>query len=92
MSTGKILLGLLAGVAVGATLGILLAPDKGSATRKKISRKSDDLAEGLTEKFDEFIDGITKKFEDVKEDAVRMAKKAKHKMEAAEEEATASSR
>jgi gas vesicle protein len=42
MSSGKVLLGVLAGVAVGATLGILFAPDKGSNTRKKITQKSDD--------------------------------------------------
>ncbi|MFA6128578.1 MAG: YtxH domain-containing protein [Bacteroidales bacterium] len=88
MSAGKVLLGVLAGVAVGAALGILLAPDKGTVTRKKIAKKSDDYAEELEAKFEEFIEGITKKFENVKEDAVRMAKKAKHKMEEAEAEMT----
>jgi len=40
MSTGKVLLGVLAGIAVGATLGILFAPDKGSTTRKKFPKKA----------------------------------------------------
>lgn len=84
MSAGKILLGVLAGVAAGAALGILLAPDKGSVTRKKISRKSDDLTEELGDKFDEFVDGITRKFEEVKEDAARISKKARQKVEEAE--------
>lgn len=35
MDTGKVLLGILAGLATGAVLGILFAPDKGSDTRKK---------------------------------------------------------
>ena len=36
MSTGKVMLGILAGLAAGEALGILFAPDKGSETRKKI--------------------------------------------------------
>jgi gas vesicle protein len=42
MSAGKVLLGLLAGVAAGATLGILFAPEKGAVTRKRIAKKGDD--------------------------------------------------
>jgi len=81
MNTGKILLGVLAGVAIGATLGILFAPDKGASTRKKISKKKDEYADELEEKFDQFIDNITEKFETVKEEATRMTEKGKHKAE-----------
>ncbi len=66
MSSGKVLLGVLAGVAAGALLGILFAPDKGSVTRKKISKKGEDYAESVKEKFDEFLDSISEKFEEVK--------------------------
>jgi gas vesicle protein len=81
MGSGKVLLGVLAGVAVGATLGILFAPDKGSTTRKKISRKGDDYAEELEEKFNVFIEGISKQFEAVKEEATHLAEEGKHKVE-----------
>ena len=89
MSSGKVLLGVLAGVAVGATLGILFAPDKGSTTRKKISKKSSDYAEEIGEKFNEFIDSITKKFETVKEDAIRLVENGKAKADEVEMELNA---
>ena len=59
MSSGKVLLGVLAGVAAGALLGILFAPDKGQKTRKNIARKGEDFADGLKEKFDEFLENIS---------------------------------
>ncbi len=58
----------LAGVAAGAVLGILFAPDKGSVTRKKISKKGEDYAAAVKEKFNEFLDDISEKFEEVKEE------------------------
>ena len=39
MKSGKILLGIMAGTAAGALLGILFAPEKGPVTRKKILKK-----------------------------------------------------
>ena len=68
MSSGKLLLGMLAGAAAGALLGILFAPDKGSVTRKKIAKNSEDYADSLKEKFDEFVDSVLKKFETASEE------------------------
>jgi len=45
LSSGKVLLGILTGAAAGALLGVLFAPEKGSVTRKKISKKGEDYAE-----------------------------------------------
>ncbi len=77
MSAGKVLLGLMAGVAIGATLGILFAPEKGEYTRKKISKKSDDYAQELEDKFSEFIESLSSKFESVKKDVVQMGEHGK---------------
>jgi gas vesicle protein len=68
MSSGKILLGILGGVAAGAVLGILFAPDKGSGTRKKISKKADRYAEDLKDRFNDYMDDMKEKFESFRED------------------------
>jgi gas vesicle protein len=52
----KIVLGaLLAGAAIGGTLGILFAPAKGSDTRKKISKKGEEMKDDLQSKYEELI-------------------------------------
>jgi len=68
MRSGKIILGVLAGFAIGAALGVLFAPDKGWNTRKRISKKAEDLTEDLRDKFEEFLDNISVKVDEVKEE------------------------
>lgn len=81
MNKGKIVLGILAGVAVGVAAGILLAPDKGSSTRKKISKKGQKYAEELEQRFSDFIRNIAKKFEIMKETAGSMPGNEKTKID-----------
>jgi gas vesicle protein len=88
MSTGgKVLLGVLAGAAAGALLGVLLAPDKGSETRKKLAKKSEDYTDALKEKFDDLVSGMTDKYEDVKSDAKAIAQNGKAKVDEFKKEA-----
>ena len=61
MSSGKVLLGVLAGVAAGALIGILFAPEKGTETRKKIVEKGEDYVDELKGKINGLIDDVTKK-------------------------------
>jgi gas vesicle protein len=75
MSSGKILLGVIAGVAAGALLGVLFAPDKGWNTRKRIAKKADEYADGLREKFDEFLDAVTVKMDEAKDEVTDFAEK-----------------
>ncbi len=81
MKSGKVFLGILAGLATGAALGILFAPDKGSATRKKISKKGEEYADEFGEKYNEFITGVKNKFMTAKDEAVQMAENGKAKAE-----------
>lgn len=70
MTTGKVFLGILAGFAAGAALGILFAPDKGKVTRGKIADKSKDLADSLnktvSDKFNTLAGALTGKPKTVK--------------------------
>jgi gas vesicle protein len=80
MSSKKLLLGVLGGVAAGALLGVLFAPEKGSKTRKGISRKGEDLVDLLKEKFNEVLETITEKYEKAKDDVTDFAEQhGKHK-------------
>lgn len=79
MKTGTAALGILAGIAIGAIAGILLAPDKGSNTRKKLMSKGDDLANEIREKIDEVLGNVNEKYERVREEAENLAEKGKAK-------------
>lgn len=54
----KVLLGLLAGLAAGAALGLLLAPEKGSETRDKLSQSLKDLGDSIKERAADEIDNL----------------------------------
>jgi gas vesicle protein len=79
MSAKKLMIGVLVGTAFGAVLGILFAPDKGSTTRRRFSKKSYDYSEELEEKFNDLIESITEQFQTVVEEVNQMADKGKIK-------------
>lgn len=58
--TLKTVLAFAGGAIAGAAVGILLAPDKGSETRKRILTKAKDMGSDLSdaamEKYDEFLE------------------------------------
>lgn len=62
MKSEKVVLGILAGVAGGAILGLLFAPEKGVRTRKKIVDSSEEYAEELKDTFNDYVNAIAKKY------------------------------
>lgn len=87
MSTGKVLLGVLAGAATGALLGILFAPDKGAKTRKRIFDKGEDYADDLKYHFYEFMDSMKEKAETAKREGKDLVDKGKTKYNETKKEA-----
>lgn len=80
MSTGKkVVIGILAGAAAGAILGVLFAPHKGAVTRKKIARTTGSYANGVKGKVSNLLDDISEKFDQVKEDISKFAEQKLHK-------------
>ena len=65
MKSKKIIAAVLLGAAAGAIAGILLAPDKGSATREKIKEAGKDLKNNFKDKFNEFVDDVKEKYKNV---------------------------
>ena len=77
MKSSNAILGIVAGLAIGATIGILLAPDKGEKTRKKIASKTKETKDHLKESFDDFLDTVSEKYEALKHDGKELLNKEK---------------
>lgn len=79
MKTSNVLLGIVAGAAVGAVLGVLFAPDKGSNTRKKITKKGEEFVGGIKERANLLVDVVKSPFLEEMHEANGKANQAKAK-------------
>lgn len=80
MKNNNVLLGILGGVAVGAALGILFAPAKGSDTRKKIADKGSDLKENFKDSLSKLSEKISKSVDGFKDEAEDLIAEAEEKI------------
>ena len=73
-------LGVVAGLAAGALLGVLFAPEKGSKTRKKIKNKTSEAKKSLKDEFDNFLDTASKKYNSLVDNGEDLLEKEKEKI------------
>lgn len=78
----KSLPGILAGLAIGAVVGLLLAPESGKKTRKRISSESDSFFKDLQDQLQTGLENIKSQYNDYvdtaatkAQDAVKQAKR-----------------
>ena len=77
MTTGtKVLLGVLGAAAAGVVIGLLIAPDKGSETRKRIAKTTGDWADQVGNVFKKTRD----QYNDLKDRARSMKSAAEQKV------------
>jgi gas vesicle protein len=81
MSTSKVILGIAAGTALGAVLGLLYAPDSGIETRKQLTQKKDDILDSLKTRFQDFLITAASELDVVKQEAEDMIVKAENKIQ-----------
>ena len=81
MKNSDVVVGILGGLAVGAILGVLFAPDKGSNTRRKIAEKGTDLKDNLKGNFNDFLASIEDQYSNFTSNAEDVIEEGKSKLE-----------
>lgn len=72
----KSLPGILVGLAIGAVVGILLAPDNGKKTRQKLSSDSDSFFKDLQDQLQSGLNNIRSQYNDYVDSASAKAQDA----------------
>ena len=79
MSSSNFISGVLVGALAGLTAGILLAPEKGTETRRRLREKGNDLANSVKNKFSKYGDDAEGMLDDAGNKVEDWARKGKRK-------------
>jgi gas vesicle protein len=79
MKSAKIILGTLAGVAIGVQIGLLIAPEKGQTTRKKLTQKGEGYLKDINGQIDQFLKGMNEKMDKMNKNIAVVAEETKVK-------------
>jgi len=80
MKIGDVLIGVVAGAAAGAIIGVLMAPNSGHDSRMKIIKNSTNAVDVIKSKFVEAISMFNSSIEAAKEAATEMRDMGKAKV------------
>jgi gas vesicle protein len=79
MKSAKIIFGALAGVAIGIQIGLLVAPEKGADTRKKLSKKGEEYLNDFNSQLNQLVKGFSEKFDKINKEISSVAEETKAK-------------
>ena len=68
---------LITGIAVGTLIGVLIAPDEGKKTQKKLAKRGKKITDDLKCKFEELVDSVQDQIESVQERVSGYSKKGR---------------
>lgn len=68
MNTAKAILGIVAGIATGAVIGVLFAPEKGRDTRRKMIKRSADLSDAIDKRIESKFEEYESKLDEMVKD------------------------
>ncbi|WP_154858981.1 YtxH domain-containing protein [Cyclobacterium xiamenense] len=77
MKSAKVILSALAGVAVGVQIGLLIAPEKGKDTRKKLTKKGEEYLKDINGQIDGLLKGMNEKMDKMNKNIATVAEETK---------------
>ena len=75
-NTTKVILGVAVGALAGAVTGLLLAPDDGAKTRKKLTKETDKLRNSITDALAESLEAAKGTYNNMLDEYARAGKKS----------------